>query len=59
LQEVWQHAMNEELTAHAENHTWSIVPLLAGKQAIGCRWIFKTKFKSDGSIDQHKTHLVA
>jgi histone deacetylase 1/2 len=51
--------MNEELTAHAENHTWSIVPLLAGKQAIGCRWIFKTKFKSDGSIDQHKTHLVA
>jgi len=36
-----------------------VVPLPAGKQVVGYRWIFKTKFKSDGSVDQHKARLVA
>jgi hypothetical protein len=58
-QEVWQQAMNEELKALTDNHTWSVVPLPTGKQAVGCRWIFKTKFKSDGSVDRHKARLVA
>jgi len=26
---------------------------------VGYKWIFKTKFKSDGSIEQYKGHLVA
>ena len=26
---------------------------------IGCRWVFRTKFKSEGSILKHKTRLVA
>lgn len=35
--------MDDELKALEDNHTWSIVPLLHGKQTIGCRWIYKTK----------------
>lgn len=26
---------------------------------VSCRWIFKTKLHADGSIERHKTHLVA
>lgn len=58
-QAVWKQAMEDELTALAENNTWIIMPLPSGKQAVGCRWVFKTKFRSDGSIDRHKARLVA
>jgi len=30
-----------------------------GKFVIGCRWIYKTKYKSDGSIEHYKARLVA
>jgi len=30
-----------------------------GKRAIGCKWIYRTKFHSDGSIDKCKARLVA
>jgi len=29
------------------------------KEKIGYRWILRTKFKADGSIDRHKAYLVA
>ena len=40
----WRNAMNEEIKALEENKTWSIVTLPPGKQ-IGCRWLYKNKFK--------------
>ena len=40
----WRQAMSDELKALHDNQTWSIVKLLAGKKAVGCKWIFKTKF---------------
>ena len=41
------------------NHTWGIVDLPPGAKTIGCKWIFKRKLKSDGSIEKYKTRLVA
>jgi hypothetical protein len=29
------------------------------KKPIGCKWIYKPKFKSDGSIDKYNARLVA
>lgn len=55
----WRQAMHEELTAMEDNHTWSIVSLPLGKHSIGCRWVYKTKFASNGSVDRHKARLVA
>ena len=40
-------------------HTWNLVPLSLGKQAIGSRWVYKIKTKSDGSIERYKARLVA
>ena len=59
LQDVWRLAMEEELKALDENKTWSVVQLPKGKKVVGSRWIYKTKFNSDGSIERHKARLVA
>jgi len=51
--------MTEELCALADNHTRSTMSLPASKHAVGCRWIFKKKFNSDGTIERYKARLVA
>ncbi|KAL4335057.1 hypothetical protein GQ457_07G001240 [Hibiscus cannabinus] len=51
--------MNEEIMALERNNTWELVPLPSGKQAIGCKWVYKTKLKSDGSLERYKARLVA
>lgn len=50
--------MKLELEAMELNHTWSIVPLSPGKHSVGYRWIFKNKYKSNGSLERHKARLV-
>ena len=30
-----------------------------GKFVVGCKWIYKIKSRSDGSIERYKTRLVA
>ena len=55
----WKEAMKEEYESIIKNNTWDLVKLPHGKQPIGCRWLFKLKFKADGSIDKHKARLVA
>ena len=51
--------MHSELQALENNGTWSITALPPGKTAIGCRWVYKVKFHSDGSVERHKARLVA
>nr|KYP61818.1 Retrovirus-related Pol polyprotein from transposon TNT 1-94 [Cajanus cajan]KYP63036.1 Retrovirus-related Pol polyprotein from transposon TNT 1-94 [Cajanus cajan] len=57
--EVWRSAMEEELKSIEKNDTWEMVNLPQNKKAIAVKWVFKTKFKSDGSIAKHKARLVA
>lgn len=42
-----------------KNNTWDIVDLPKDKKPIGCKWVFKVKLKSDGSIERFKARLVA
>ena len=51
--------MKEELDALSKNHTWDLVTLPPGKSVVGCKWIYKIKTHSDGTIQRYKTSLVA
>ncbi|GJX62261.1 retrovirus-related pol polyprotein from transposon TNT 1-94 [Tanacetum coccineum] len=57
--EVWMSAMQEEIDVIERNGTWKLAYLPKGKKAISLKWIFKTKFNSDGTIQKHKARLVA
>ena len=51
--------MDVEYQSLMKNNTWELVDLPPSKKAISCKWIFKTKYKVDGSIDKNKARLVA
>ena len=57
--DCWIKAMKVELQALQSNNTWRLTPLPPHKTAIGCRWIYKIKYRADGSIERHKARLVA
>lgn len=50
--------MNLELEALELNNTWEVTFLPPQKHIIGCKWIFKTKFNPNGTVDRHKARLV-
>lgn len=51
--------MSDEITALQNNNTWSLVPPPYLKRPIGCKWVYKIKYKPDGSVKQYKARLVA
>ena len=54
----WIESMKAELEMIMKNKTWKLVDLPEGKNAIGVKWVYKTKFQPDGSIYKHKARLV-
>lgn len=55
----WCQAMNEEIVAMHQNGSWTVVPRPRDRNVVGSKWIYKIKYKADGSIDRFKARLVA
>eukprot|EP00253_Pinus_taeda_P031753 PITA_31753 len=42
-----------------KNDIWELVDTPFGTKPIGRKWVYKNKYKADGSLDKHKARLVA
>lgn len=54
----WRAAMEVEMESILRNHTWDLVERPLRRKIIGTKWIYKAKYKSDGSLDKYKVQLV-
>lgn len=54
----WCEAMQKEIEAPEENHTWDITDLPPGKRSINCKWVDKLKWNTDGILERYKARLV-
>ena len=55
----WHAAMASEFDALQRQATWTLVPPSSSQHVIGCRWVFKLKRNTDGSVARFKARLVA
>eukprot|EP00253_Pinus_taeda_P034659 PITA_34659 len=55
----WKEAMQKEYDSLIKNDTWKLVDPPFGTKPIGCKCVYKNKYKADGSLDKHKARLVA
>lgn len=43
----WENAMEDKYESLIKNQTWDLTPLPSGKKPIGCRWVYKFKYKEN------------
>ena len=53
----WEQGMKEEMDSLANNQTWDLVQLPAGKRALQNKWVYKLK-EEDGGEKRYKARLV-
>ncbi|PKU65026.1 Retrovirus-related Pol polyprotein from transposon TNT 1-94 [Dendrobium catenatum] len=57
--EKWRQAMSQEFQALQTQGTWELVPPAKHQNILGCKWTFRTKYNSDGTVARYKARLVA
>ena len=55
----WREAINDEMDSILSKNTWVLVDLPSDSNTIGCKWIFRRKYRIDGSVQTFKARLVA
>jgi hypothetical protein len=55
----WREAMISEYDSILKNDTWELVERPEKRKVIGTKWVWKVKYKADGSLEKFKARLVA
>jgi hypothetical protein len=50
--------MQDEFSALLANHTWDLVQRPPRSNVVTGKWVFKHKFKADGSLERYKARWV-
>ena len=57
--DYWKDVVRSETDSIMANETWEITERLYGCKQLGCKWVLKKKFRTDGTIEKYKARLVA
>jgi hypothetical protein len=55
--EDWKEVVRSEIDSILSNGTWEFVDQPYGCKPVGCKWVFKKKFRPDDTIDKCKARL--
>lgn len=55
----WHKAMHQEMSSLIENNTCKLVPPDQANNVIDNRWVYQTKYKSNGELERYKARLTA
>ncbi|KAK2373518.1 hypothetical protein QL285_074549 [Trifolium repens] len=55
----WRDACSAEFNALMSNGAWTLVPPQKHTNVVDCKWLFRIKRNSDGSVARYKARLVA
>jgi hypothetical protein len=54
----WLDTMEDEIKSMSTNEVWDLEEIPKGAKTVGCKWVYKTKYDSQGNIDKFKARLV-
>jgi hypothetical protein len=57
--EYLKDAVHSEMDSITANGTWKVIDRPVGYKPVGCKWVFKNKLRTDGTIEKYKANLVA
>lgn len=55
----WQAVMHEKMDSIQRNNKWVLAGTVEDKKIIGLKWIFKTKYQTNGEVQKLKAKIVA
>jgi len=55
----WIDSMKMKYDALIKNGTWKLVDPPYRTKPLGCKWVYKNKYRYDGSLEKHKVRLMA
>jgi hypothetical protein len=55
----WDTTMNERVSFFNGKRYLGSCTSSKGRKIVRCKWVYRTKYASDGSVEIHKTRLVA
>lgn len=51
--------MDEMYASQIKNKTWTLIKRPNDQKIIDNKWVYKTKYNVDGSVEKYKARLVA
>ena len=55
----WKKAIQAELDSLKRNGMWTMEDLPVGRKPVRSKWVFKVKYRDDGTIEKFKGRVVA
>ena len=53
----WKAALDSEYNSLIQNQTWQLVDRPPNRSVVSCKWLFRRKYNSDGTIARHKSPI--